>query len=517
MISKKTLFIPFILIISFRCTQNTPENTLRLSNGTEPESLDPHYCSSVSCFRILSGLFEGLTLRGHNQTEVRPGVAAKWEIAEDKMNYTFHLRNTKWSDGTKVTAMDFVQSWHRLADPKTASPYSFLLSHVSNFASIQNQALPAESLGVKAINDSTLSVSLSAPQSYFLDIVSLEPTFPLPISNFTLDKDWTNPQKIQSNGPYILQKWEQHSQIVLEKNSLYWDVKEKQIQKIIFYPNENSQTELMMYMAGQIDWLFHLPSAKIKYWQDNSEFNSSPKFGLEFYRFNTKKPPFNNSKVRKAFSLAIDRKKLVSYVLKGGQKTATQFIPPGISWLPEQKNLSSSITNAKKNLQTSGVDIQKYSPIEILYNQSGNNKKVAEAIGQMWEKHLGVKVVLKNYEWKVYLDAMSKLNYTVARSSWIGDYPDPSTFTDLFLTGNPNNRTGWSHNSYDSLASLASQALTFNQKIPLFRAMDSLIISESPIAPLFYYKNIELRKPRITNTGKSLLGLYSLKDIRLLK
>jgi oligopeptide transport system substrate-binding protein len=195
MISKKILFIPFIFLISFRCTQNTPENTLRLSNGTEPESLDPHYCSSVSCFRILSGLFEGLTLRGHNKTEVRPGVAAKWEIAEDKMNYTFHLRNTKWSDGTKITASDFVQSWQRLADPKTASPYSFLLSHVSNFASIQSQAFPAESLGVKAINDSTLSVSLSAPQSYFLDIVSLEPTFPLPISKFTLGKDWTNPQK----------------------------------------------------------------------------------------------------------------------------------------------------------------------------------------------------------------------------------------------------------------------------------------------------------------------------------
>jgi oligopeptide transport system substrate-binding protein len=486
------------------CTQGSTENPpiLRIGNGNEPETIDPVLCQSIQCFRVTSALFEGLVGRGLDGGPIQPAIAHKWTISSDELTYTFHLRKSNWSDGNPVTAHDFVWSWHRLIDPKTTASYRNLLDAI-------------DTSKLYASNDSTLIVTLKQPQAYFLDLLSLEPLFPTP--RHIIEKygvNWTTENPV-SNGPFKLAHWYNHREIATVKNNFYWDHSHVLLDSLRFYPIDNNQTELSLFQGAQLDWIHKLAPTRIILWNKKPEFVSSAKYGIEMYRLNTTHPALKNQKIRLALSLAIDREKIVRFVTKGGEQALWSYFPEGIDWYPQHKWLEYNPKKAKQLLLESGLNPQQIGNIEIVYNQSGNNKVIAEVISQMWKTELGLQVSLRNVEWKVMLDQVDQLNYTVARSSWIGDYMDPTTFSDIFESTSPNNRTGYKSPTYDSLVKLV-RSKTPN-RIQILEKLDSLLSTDAPIMPLFSYRNIELRKQRIQGIHEHPLGLYNYKYIWLKK
>ncbi len=515
MLTSKILLVNFIftLCIASCDFKQIDQSILKIGNGADPQTIDPHKCTGMSGLRIISSLFEGLVIRA-DSGNVAPGVAHSWEQLDSGTTYVFHLRPSIWSNGTPLTAHDFVYSWKRLVNPKTAAQYASLISAVKNAPLILNGKLPSDSLGVSAPNDSTLIVSLDFPQPYFISLCSFEPFFP--VHKQTVEKyerDWTAPEKIVSNGPYVLteKKYKQH--FAVKKSPHYWDSQSVSIKEIHFKSVENVNTATAMFKSGELDWTFSIPPFKIERWKDKPEFSSIPQYGVYFYRINHTHPVLKNKKLRKALCYSINRSLITEYIKKGGEEEANNYIPPGIGWF-DQENFS--LFNQEKALQLlkeSGIDPDTLPPIEILYNTSESHKTIAEAIGKMWEDILGIKVTLRNYEWKVFLDALNKYEYAVARGSWIGDYLDPSTFTDIFTSTNGNNRTGFSHERYDSLAYASGLTDNYEQRARLFAQMEEIIIDELPVIPIYFYRNNELRSQRITNITDNLQGLYNYKSI----
>jgi oligopeptide transport system substrate-binding protein len=510
------IFIAAILIL-LSCTNNSSsDKSLRIGNGAEPESLDPHLCSSVPCLRILSTLLEGLTLRGIETTEVRPGIAKSWAVSEDGKTIRFFLRKALWSDSVPVSAHDFEYAWKRLADPKTGSRYSFLLSGLRNASDILKGIAHPDSLGVFSEDSMTLRVQLEAPTPYFLDLCSFESMSPLRkdiIEKFA--SQWTDVPNFIENGAYTLHERRDNQFIIVRKNNVYDQSNSLAPLEIFFYPVDNNNTELSMFETGELDWIHQIPPSKIQFWLDRPEFVSQPRFGLYLYRINVTRAPFTDVRVRKALNLAIDRDRITKYVTKGGEISAQGFVPPGISWYPKSDFLTFNPAYAVQLLGEAGFPSgENFPEVELLYNTGETNKQIAEVVANMWRTHLKIPVKLLNFEWKVLLQSMSRLEYDVARGSWIGDYNDPSTFTDLFISGNGNNRTGYSNLEYDSLAQIGATEMDFTRRLMILKEQESILMEDLPVIPLYFMRAIELRNPRITNVGTSPLGLYSYKDIQ---
>ncbi len=488
---------------------------LKVANGADPQTIDLHKCTGMSGIRIISSLYEGLVSRA-DSSRVVPGVAKSWEVSEDGLTYTFYLREARWSDGSPLTAYDFEYSWMRLVNPKTAAQYSNLMSAVHNAVPVIDGKMPIDSLGIIAIDDTTFVVQLDYPQPYFINLCSFEPFFPVhKLSVEKHGKRWVKPENMISNGAYTLAELKYRQYIGVTKNHQYWDSKSVSVNTIHFYSIENNNTATAMFKSGEIDWTFTIPSWKIKRWKSEPEFNSLPQFGVYFYRLNHNNPALQNKKFRQALSYAIDRKTITEFITKGGQQYADSYIPPGLNWYTPKEHGLYNPEKAKQLMAESQLTPETIPELEILYNTSEAHKIIAEAISKMWEDVLGIKVTLRNYEWKVLLDALNKYEYSIARGSWIGDYIDPSTFTDIFTSTNGNNRTGFSNARYDSLAHASALTSDESVRAALFYQMEEILLDELPVIPIYFYRNIELRSPRLENITDNLLGLYNFKGITL--
>jgi oligopeptide transport system substrate-binding protein len=466
----------------------------------EPEILDPDRSTGVPENEVEMACFEGLARRGVNDVAV-PGAAAKWTVSPDGKTYTFRLRkNAKWSNGDPVTAADFEYAWKRLLNPQLAAEYASSLYVLVNGEEYNSGKISdASKVGVKAKDPLTLVVTLKAPCPYFPALTAHHSLFP--VNRKAVEANpakWANdPKTLVGNGPFKLVNWVHHEKLEFIPNPHYWNRRKVKLTRLIFYTVEEQSTALTMFETGQLDIDNELPQAELPRLQSEGILKFNPILGTYFYRFNTKKPPFNNIRVRKALTLAINRNLLIKYVTKGGQKSALAMVPYGVADASPKRSFrqaggnyfkDNDIKQAKKLLAEAGYsDIRKFPAVEILYNTSEVHKQIAEAIQEMWSKNLGIKATLANQEWKVYLTAQDEGNYQISRSGWIADYGDAMTFLDMWTTHNGNNDTGWSNARYDRLITQAQNSGDPKKRIKLMHDAEKILMSEMPIAPIYFY------------------------------
>ena len=490
-------------------------------NGAEPETLDPSIITGQPEGRIVNALFEGLTTFD-SRGEPGPGAAESWTVSEDGKVYTFKIRpDAKWSDGRPLTARDFVESWKRTLSPETAASYNYQLFYLRNAQAFsEGKITDFSQVGVKALDERTLEVTLENPTPFFLDLCATPPLQPVPMDRIRqFGDDWVKPGRVVSNGAYTLEDWRINDKIRLRKNPHYWNASKVALETIEALPISVATVAFNFFAGGLADLMVDknlTPSALLDELKKSPNFHSAPFLGIYFLRFDCSKPPFSDPRVRKAFSLAVDKRRIVEKITRAGELPASSFVPPGIEGYASPEGLPYDPEEARRLLAEAGYPHGKGFPLTtFLYNESQQNRDIAVELQAMWLQELGVKVNLALQEWKVYLNSLSSLDYGIARSSWVGDYPDPNTFLDMFVTGNGNNRTGWSNPSYDRLIADAAKAADPVKRFELLRQAEKILIADqAPVCPIYYYVGIQLYDPaKLGGIESNVLDEHPLKAI----
>jgi oligopeptide transport system substrate-binding protein len=504
------------------------DGIFHFGNGTEPQALDPHTTVGVPESHISWAIFEGLVTLHPTTLEPIPGVADSWEISDDQRTYRFHIRdNARWSNGEPITAEDFRWSWWRALQPALGNEYAYMLFPVKNAEAYFTGKITAfDQVGVKAINDHLLEVQLNEPIPYFLQLLFHHSTHAVPrsvIEKFgkATDRfsDWTRPENIVSNGPFMVKEWKLYKHVRVVKNPFYWDAANVRLNEVMFYPTENITTEERMYKSNQLHRTEYMPLDKVQWYKANKpdELHLNRYLGSYFYRLNVTDPVLKDARVRKALGLAIDREQLINNVLNGVHFPAYTLTPPGLSNYQPPNIISFDPNKAKALLAEAGYpDGKNFPRIELMFNTHEQHRRIAVAVQQMWKQHLNIDIDIANVEWKVYLDNMSKLHYTATRSAWIGDYVDPNTFLDMFITGSGNNRTGWSNKEYDDLLlRKIPAAKSPAERLAGFHAAETILLDEMPIIPIYIYSTQHLIKTQVKGLPDNLLDFVSFKDVYL--
>ncbi|HGM5284500.1 TPA: ABC transporter substrate-binding protein [Serratia liquefaciens] len=495
------------------------------ANGYEPATLDPNLAESNVEFYIFNDLFEGLLRVGKNG-EVIPALATKWETKGTV--WTFHLRpEVKWSNGDPVTADDFVFSWRRLTDPKTASPYgSYLASaYVLNAAEINAGGKPPSELGVKALDAHTLQVTLAEPNSYLLKQLVHFPV--LPVNRKVVEqygKNWTQPQNFVGNGAFKLAQWVVNEKVVLERNTQYWDNAHTVLNKVTFLPLQGFP-EVARFRAGEIELGYSAPPELYQQLKKNlgdEQLVTYPLLSTSYFAFNNRQPPFNDVRVRQALNLALDKQVIAGKVLGYGQQPAWTFTPTGAGGFTLQAGVAAGwpqeqrIAQAKKLLAEAGFNAQHPLRFTLLYSNDATIKKIVIAASAMWKKNLGAEVTLQNQERKVVLDNINNGQYSAAFSRWLADYNDPSTFLNVFRSTSSENSAKYANEHYDRLLHQATAAQSPEQVQQAFQQAEEVLAVDTPVAPVYYEANATLVKPYVKGIDFTRQGPLYDKNVYIL-
>lgn len=507
-----SIFIFSLAAVMNLANPQTSKDEFVFGNENEPETIDPHVTSGVPDNNIVVQLFEGLMKHGPDWVTLLPGQAET--IPTPKENgtlYTFTLRKgLKWSDGSPLTAKDFEYSWLRAMRPETLGPYSYWLTDYIKGAKVYAKNPTAENakkVGVKALDDRRFQVKLAKPVPYFLHLTAESIMFPVHEATVKKHGDkWTRPENIVSNGPYTLKQWQVQRKIVMEKNPNYWEADKVKIDRIVALPLNDKQTAVNMFKQGKLDWTGHngAPNAMVPRYRRDPNFRVDPAFITYFYRFNTTRPPLDDKRVRQALALAIDRQTLVKKITRGGEKIATAFVPPKTGSYQSPSGVISG--DFKKDLAKAKAllaeylkekNIKQLRTLNLQYDTKELHKRIAQAVQEMWRKHLGVSVKPYNQEWKVYLKAQRQMDYDISRSGWMGDYPDAATFLELFTSTSGNNHTGFKNKDYDRYFVASSAESNAGKRRLLLQKAEAVLLEEVPIAPMFYYTNFSFIRPEV--------------------
>lgn len=503
------LLVPFLFVSCGKKESAGPEaQTLRLNIYTEPPTLDPDRATDSTSGLILDLLFEGLT-RFDGDDQVVPGVAEKIEISPDGKTYTFTLRDSRWSNGTPVTAHDFEYGWKRALNPQFPGDYAYQMYVIKNGKQVKTGELPIDALGIRVKDDKTLVVELETPTPYFLQLLPLPPFFPIYQAIAQQDPNWAyeaGPHYV-SNGPFQLENWKHHNEIVLVQNPHYWEAQSVKLKKILLTMVEDANTELSLFERGDIDWTgspisIGIPTDAIAYLQKNGQLESTPQASLYFFIFNTSKWPYSNINLRKALAYAVDRGSIVENITQSGQLPATRLLPSLMGLKTESYFQDGNIKEAQRLFEKALAELhltrEQLPPLTLSYNTSEGHHKIAQAIQQQWKEALGVNVHLENAEWKVYLDNLQQKNFEVGRLGWIAPYKDPMAFLEIFESAdNPMNRTGWSHPRYTALLQKARQTLDPDQRKEWLLEAEALLMNEMPFIPLYFHTANYMKNPKL--------------------
>ena len=493
--------------------------------GEDPETIDPTLNTSSGSGSIIDNAFEGLMRLDENEKAI-PGVAKSVDESEEGLVYTFHLReDAKWSDGQGVTAKDFEYSWVRALDKETAAEYSYQLFYIKNGQKFNEGEATRDELGIKVIDDYTLEVTLEAPTAYFKELTAFTTYMPLREDIVSADPEgWAlDPATYISNGPFKLVQWDIKDQLVFEKNEEYWNAKAIKLSGVVFKLVTDQNTAYASLKAGDFDMVDTVPPAEIAAGQEEGLVTIYPNLATYMLIFNVGKQStlpedvkkvLNDPKVRRALSISIDRKAIVENVTKSGQVPAYSYVPKGIL-NEEGKDFADkeyydankpNVEEAKKLLAEAGYPNGEGIPtLEFMYNTEGSHKLVAQAIQQDWAK-IGVNVELANQEWKVFLNTRQEGQYEIARHGWSGDYVDPMTFLDLWVTGGGNNDAGYSNAKYDALVNQAKTEGDQAKRWELMRQAEDILMEDMPIVPIYYYTKVKGAKPEVKGVRVSTLG-----------
>ena len=484
------------------CGQHFTRADLVFANGGEAETLDPALMTAQLDMRLAYALFEGLTTFNARGEPV-PGVAESWELSPDGTVYTFHLRaDALWSNGDPVTAGDFVNAWRRALTPATASRNSYQLYYLKNGQKFNDPATHLTDfaqVGVRALDERTLRVELEHPTPFFLDLCCTSEFLPIhPPTVQRWGDAWTKPEHIVGNGAFTMEAWRLNDRMRLRKNPRYWNHANVRLDTVDALPISQANVALNFFADGVCDLLMDkglTPVMLIGDLRKEPYFHSAPFLGNFFIRFNCTRAPFSDPRVRQALSLVVDKRLIVEKITKAGEIAAWSFVPPGTGgYESPAPGLGYDPQRARRLLAEAGFPGGRgFPPFAFLYNNGEQNQYIGVELKSMFERELGLTMGLRPQENKVYLNTMSNLDYDLARSSWIGDYNDPNTFLDMWVTGGGNNRCGWSDGRYDQLIADAAREPDRQKRFDIFRRAEEMLISEgTPICPLYYYVGIQL-------------------------
>jgi len=502
--------IKLVLVLFLTITSVHASSHLVRGNFAEPATLDPTLSEENSGTNIMRDLFEAL-MTEDGEGNVIPGQAQSYTISEDKTVYTFKIRNNaKWSNGDAVTAHDFEYAFKRGVNPLSAAKYSwyFKILGIKNGAAILDGKMPVDSLGVKALDNQTLKITLDKPIPYFLIGVAHITT--APIHQKTVEKlgnKWTRPGNMVSNGAYTLKQWVVNEKIVLSKNNNYYAKDKVKIDQVTFLPITDASTELKRYKAGEIDFTTGIPKSQFKHLKKNypNELKVLGKVGTYYYHLNMRKKPYDDVRVRKALSYAINREVIAKKVQGSGELPAYTFVPNTISGYTPPTPSYELLTQKQRNIKAiellNEAGISKINPLklELLYNTSDGHKRIALAVNSMWKRAFkgAVIVTLKNQEWKTFLEEKRLGNFEVGRAGWTGDYNEASTMLDILTKGHSTNSSFYDNPMYDKLMNEARVTIDDKKRNKLYQKIDLIITEDMPIIPIYQYATVRMVKTRV--------------------
>lgn len=494
------------------------EGVLHRGNGTEPETLDPHKASGVPEHFLLSDILEGL-VADDAKGEPIPGVAESWDISDDGLTYTFHLRpDAVWSNGEPLTAEDFVYSWRRGLDPATAADYAFILWPIQNAEQITKGELPVDQLSARAVDAHTLEVTLKAPTPYFLQMLTHYMSWPVYRPGVEAYGDqFTRPENFVGNGAFTLTEWVPQGQVTLTKNPLFHDAANVSLDQVIYYPTEDVENELQRFRSGELDITYDVPSQQIPMIESEMAdvFHNTVYLGTYYYAVNVTREQFSDVRVREALALAIDRDVLTERITQAGEIPAYGWVPPGtynyepatLPWATETQQERNE--QAKALLAEAGYGPDNPLTLEILYNTNDNHKVIAIAVAAMWKQALGVNASIRNEEWGTYLNSRDELQFDVVRAGWIGDYNDAYTFAEL-LRGDIGqmNPAGWENAEYDALVAEATTTSDMDHRRELLEQAEAVALAELPVIPIYFYTQQHLISPRVSGWEDNIMDRH---------
>lgn len=495
--------------------QRESGSVFKMNIASEPPTLDWSLATDNVSIRIIENLMEGLA-EYDSALRPKPAIAKSWEVSPDGLRYLFHLReDVFWTDGKRLTAADFEYSWKRLLDPKTASEYAYFLYDIKNAAEYNGGEVkdPSE-VGIRALDEKTLRVDLKKPAVYFPAITTFTATFPQRKDMIERYGDrWTEPQYLITCGPFRLTEWRHEYRLILSANDTYYGGRPR-LDRLLFYVVEEETTALTLYETGDLDRV-NLPPLAIPRYRNHPDYVHAPFLRGYYYGFNVERPPFNDVRIRRAFSMAIDRNE-IPRILKGGEIPASSWVPKGMLGHRPDIGLGFNPERAKALLSEAGYPKGiGFPPVTIAFNTDQTNRLIAENIQAQWKRNLGVEVGLDNMEWKVYLKRLKEETPQIFRLGWGADYPDPDNFLNLFTAASGNNHTHWKNAAYDRLISQAASEPDEAKRIALYdEAQQILTEIDVPIMPLFFAAQNLLVKPSIQGLEINPMDLLYLKKVQ---
>ncbi|MCM1135389.1 MAG: peptide ABC transporter substrate-binding protein [Clostridium sp.] len=497
---------------------------LSVQIGPNPETIDPALNSAVDGGNMLLHSFECL-LTVDQDGKLAPGQAETWETSEDGLTWTFHLRSgLKWSDGSDLTANDFVYSWKRVCDPAVAAPYAeTVLAMVEGYEDAIGGNLDA--LQVVAQDDQTLVVTLNAPCSYFGSLAAFATLSPVQQATVEANGDaWaTAPESYVSNGPFYVTEWVPDSYILMSKNPNYWNADAIKLDGIKFNLIEDANASYSAYQTGEVLFIKDVPTEEIPSLEGNPEFYVDPIIGTYYLSLNTQKEPFNDARVRKALSLAIDREYVANTLMQGTYSPASNFMGPG--WIDTDGSQfmdnanggqpyidttahEANLEEAKQLLADAGYpDGQGFPSITYSTNDAGYHKVVAEYLQQAWAE-LGVDLTVEIVEWASFTPMRRNGDYESSRNGWVGDYSDPSNMLDLLFSTNGNNDGKFNNADYDAAMTVSRTTLDAAERSAALHEAEDILMEEAACIPVAYYNDFWLQSDKITGSWHSAYGYW---------
>ncbi|MBI9102501.1 MAG: peptide ABC transporter substrate-binding protein [Spirochaetales bacterium] len=464
----------------------------KYNNQAEPESLDPHVTEGVPEANIARCLFENLVSYDPQTLGPVPGVAESWEVSDDGLTWTFKIRkDAKWSDGVAITAQTVVDSWIRMVSPELAASYAYLPGMVIKGANAYNSGdAGPEAVAIRALDDYTFQFDLVGPAPYVLGMLSHGSFSIVPMH--TIEKfgtEWVRPENIVTNGPFMLKNYIPQDKIVFEKSATYWDADAVKLDEVIFYPIDDANTAINMFLQGDLDWLPEVPDARLDEMKLRDDYNINEAFITYYYEFNQTEPPFDDVRVRKAFAMSIDRQELIDRVARGGQSPAFGLTPP-LAKYPAVVGFEESVAEAKRLLAEAGYPNGAGFPdTTLIYNTSEGHKRIAEYCQQKWAENLGIEITIENQEWATFVANRQEQNFEIARAGWQGDYVDPNTFLeDLLHSASGNNDGKYNSAMYDGYLEEAKMMPEGQARYDVLAKAEALAIGEDmALMPFYYY------------------------------
>lgn len=513
----KRKFIAYLLLCCFiacSCAKKPPHATrsnVRMSMMSEPLSLDPRKARDLNSKIVISMLFEPL-MRLSTGGVLEMAAAQTIDITDDGLAYTFHLKESRWSNGEMVTASDFAFAWKSILDPTFPGDLAYQLYPIKNARKAFLGEVSLDEVGIRVIDPSTLVVTLEEPTPYFLELLTMTPFSPVPSALAKQNPTWAmEADTLVCNGPFCMKEWVHTDHIALQKNPLYREKNQVALEEIDLIVVA-AETGLKMLEDNALDWtgspLASLPSDAVKMLREQGKLQASPYLGTGFLRVNVEGPILSNKEVRRALALSLDRRAIVEHFLQGGQLPALRLVPPSMGLCPDGYFSDRAIEEAKECLARSPVD----QPLVLSYAANERNASIAQALQQQWQKNLGITIELEAVESKTFFQKVSRKEYQMALGSWIADFNDPINFLEVFqYKDSGTNNTGWENKRYVDLLNQSAVCTNKEERQRLLQAAESLLMEEMPLIPIYHLSINYVKHPSLQGIVVSSQGFLDLR------